>query len=313
MDNPFYIYTNKLRVLVEHFIKTHHIKLRDIILSLCVLMFLFLYVFIATPPKSFPRGSIFTVEQGTGLLSLSKTLEQDKVIRSSFWFRIAVITFGGEHSLKSGDYALTTPQNVFTLAHRIVHAEHEIPVVRLTIPEGYTNKEIADLFDARFQKFDRTEFLALAHEGYMFPDTYFIEVSATASSTNELLRANFNKKIEPYLLEIDSSGHTLADIITMASVVEGEAKTLEDKRIIAGILWKRINLHMRLQVDSSPSTYKYSGLPPAPLSNPGLLSIEAALRPVSSPYIYFLTGSGGLMHYAKTFDEHKSNIQKYLK
>lgn len=121
----------------------------------------------------------------------------------------------------------------------------------------------------------------------------------------------------------------------MASLIEREAKTDEDRKTIAGILWNRIDLKMPLQVDAvfgyikgidtyhptsedlsieSPyNTYLHAGLPPTPISNPGLESLHAAATPTKTDYLYYLTGKDGVMHYAKTFEEHKANRAKYLK
>lgn len=134
--------------------------------------------------------------------------------------------------------------------------------------------------------------------------------------------------------EVEKSGRSLEDIIVMASILEGEAKTREDMEIVSGILWKRIEIGMPLQVDTSfvyilgkatedltlsdlevkspYNTYLYKGLPPGPISNPGLDSIRAAVNPTTTPYLYFLTGNDGKMYYARTFDEHVKNKQKYL-
>ena len=124
------------------------------------------------------------------------------------------------------------------------------------------------------------------------------------------------------------------DVIIMASMLEKEARQLETRRVIAGILWKRLERGMPLQVDAvfgyildrdtfSPSlndlsinspynTYTHTGLPPGPIGNPGLESLDAALHPVETPYWYYLTGADGTMHYARTFAEHVAN-RKYLK
>lgn len=264
------------------------------------------------PPFSFPSGSIVTIPEGIGLYRLAEKLREDKVIRSPFWFRLAAIVLGGERDMKAGQYYLSRPQNTFVITWRVFHGDHEIEMVKLTIPEGFTVNEIAVLFDDRFPLFNRKEFLVSAPEGYLFPDTYFIPVIATASSTIKLFRDNFARKISPSLPDAELSGRTLEEIITVASLLEAEAKTKEDREMASDILWKRLKLGMPLQVDSETGTYEIVGLPENPINNPGIVSIEAAIHPTSTPYLYFLTGKEGKMHYAKTFDEHKRNIIKYL-
>ena len=268
-------------------------------------LILVLFLWRISPPVSFPTGDIITVPEGLGLHELGALLEEDEVIRSSFWFRIAAIVLGGERDMKAGQYNMSRPQNSFRVAWRIVQGRHDIETVKLTIPEGFSNSEISDLFDERFQFFDHEAFLKFAREGYLFPDTYFIPVTATASSTIKLLTDNFERKTKD--LKITE------EIIIMASLLEGEAKLEDERKLASGILWKRLKIGMPLQVDIERKTYEFPGLPKAPINNPGLVSIKAALNPTTSPYLYFLTDNTGKMHYAKSFDEHKTNIDKYLR
>ncbi len=147
------------------------------------------------------------------------------------------------------------------------------------------------------------------------------------------MRANFDKKISTLTLDTKPGGRTLKDIIIMASIVEEEARGLEDKKIVAGILWKRLDDNMLLQVDApfyyltakkgsftlddlkidSPyNTYLYKGLTKGPISNPGLESIMAAINPVKTKYYFYLTGKDGKMRYASTYDGHIQNKNIYL-
>ena len=313
---------------------TRPLQKKPIILGAIILLLLCIYWLTISSPRKYPQRTIITIRDGAGLLEVADTLEKNNVIRSPFWFRTVVIGLGGERGIKAGDYYLSHRENAFKLAWRVVNGNHNIKTIRITIPEGFTIDEIASLFDSRFSKFDQEEFLTRAKEGYMFPDTYFVEVSATASSTIALLQNNFEKKIEPYMEEMASSTHTFEDLINMASILEEEATSSEDRKIVSGILWKRIKIGMPLQVDAtlkyvtgrgsehltqddlkmdSPyNSYTRRGLPPTPIANPGLDSIKAALRPKDSPYLYFLTDENGIMHYAKTFEEHKRNKEKYI-
>lgn len=285
--------------------------LRPYIFFIGIVLFVICF-YPATPPFSFPSGSIITIPEGVGLYTLAERLREDKVIRSPFWFRVAAILFGGERDMKAGQYLMPHPQNVFTVAWRVSRGDYDIETVKVTIPEGFNVSKIASLFDNRFKFFDHESFVTLAPEGYLFPDTYFIPVTATASSTIKLLNDNFTRKVAPSMSAINSSKKTLKEIIIIASLLEAEANTKEDREMASDILWKRLKLRMPLQVDSETGTYEFVGLPVNPINNPGLVSIEAAIHPTSTPYLYFLTGKDGKMHYAKTFDEHKRNIEKYL-
>lgn len=277
-------------------------------------LLLLLIVWGIVPPKKFPSNSIIEVPEGAGLYVVGELLQEENVIRSPFWFRTIAIVLGGERKLKAGQYYMNSPENVFTLAWRILHGDYNVETVKITIPEGFTIDKISKLFPTeKFTLFDRKTFEQMAPEGYLFPDTYFIPVTATASTTIKLMKDNFARKIFKFIPTIEFSKRTLEETIVMASLIEAEANNKEDREIISSILWKRLRLGMPLQVDSEKGTYEYQGLPKEPINNPGLVSIEAAISPTSTPYLYFLTGKDGKMYYAKTFEEHKANIAKYLR
>ncbi len=282
-------------------------------LTTAVAIVLLFFIFSISPPVSFPFKSIVTVLEGTGLYTLSLELDETAVVRSPFWFRVFSISLGGERDMKAGEYYMSHPQNSFMIAWRILHGDYDVETAKITIPEGFTVKKISTLFDKRFSIFDHVVFESIAPEGYLFPDTYFVPISITASSAIKMLNDNFYRKIAPLESRIGFSGRALEEIIIMASILEREVVSEEDKRIASGILWKRLKLGMPLQVDSDPDTYKHKGFPPNPISNPGLESIEAALNPTTTPYLYFLTGDDGTTYYSRTFDEHVAKKFKYIK
>jgi len=180
-------------------------------------------------------------------------------------------------------------------------------------------------------------------EGYLFPDTYRVYASSTVSEIIEKMLVNFDKKLTPKMrADIKSQGKTIYEIITLASIVEKEApidyqaNNDRDARIIAGIFLNRLKIGQGLQSDatlsyiygdnkpvhsgaeldiSSPyNTYKYKGMPPGPICNPGILAIEAAIYPIATDYNYFLTPKGKEeVIYARTYEEHLQNKYKYLK
>ena len=176
--------------------------------------------------------------------------------------------------------------------------------------------------------------MAKSFEGYLFPDTYFFYSNVTPDQVIETLRNNFNQKIKTALLDIQASGKSLQDVITMASIVEREATSSTDRKMIAGVLWKRISISMPLQVDppfyyilgkdssqitlkdlamDSPyNLYKNKGLPPTPITNPGMSSILATVNPTTSNNLFFLSDKKGAIHYAPTYEGHVANKLKYL-
>ena len=210
------------------------------------------------------------------------------------------------------------------------------PVV-VTIPEGFDSHQIADAFAEKLPNFNKEEFLTLVadKEGYLFPDTYYFLPSVTADDVIGMMNKNFNTKITPLEEDIYKSKWSLHEIITLASLIEEEASRGKDQVLISSVLWNRLNLNMPLQVDAvfryingkntyqlsledlkidSPyNTYVYKGLPPGPITNPGIKAIEAALRPVESNYLFYLADRRGNTYFAKTFDEHKLNKFRYIR
>jgi UPF0755 protein len=206
----------------------------------------------------------------------------------------------------------------------------------VTLNEGQTIKEMAIVLGKTFENFDAQSFIELARgkEGYLFPDTYFFYENVRPEEVISLLEETFRNKLTGISAAIKTSGKTEAEIIKMASIVEREARGKEDRRIIAGILWKRLSIKMPLQVDApfyylfgktsaeltlddlaldSPyNLYKNAGLPPSPIANPGLEALQATVNPIVTDNLYFLSDNQGKMHYAVTHDEHVANKRKYL-
>lgn len=176
----------------------------------------------------------------------------------------------------------------------------------------------------------------VSYEGYLFPDTYFLSIDRPLENYIEKSFANLTAKIPSALLdEMRRQGKTLHEVLTLASIVEKEAPRGEEAKV-AGVFINRLRIGMGLQsdptvnyvtgkvtdrptlndtaIDSPWNTYKYRGLPPSPISNPGITAIRAAIYPESHEYFYFLNPpGGGELIYAKTFEEHKANREKYLK
>lgn len=288
---------------------------KNIFYTLGIIAFVaFLYFLFLSPPNDFPSGAIVKIEQGKSLRAISLLLKDGHIIRSRTAFEAALVLFGKGRVIAT-DYYLESKLPVFEVARRMSRGEQHITELKITIPEGFSNAEIAGILATKLVYFDKDKFLAEAgkEEGYLFPDTYYFLVVDNVPDVIKAMKGNFEKKISPLRPEIVSSGRTEKEIIIMASVIEKEAKGDADRNIISGILWKRIDNGMPLQVDAAPETYKAKGLPKSPVGNPGLEAINAAIHPLASPYLYYLHDKTGATHYARTFAEHKRNIAKYLK
>ena len=285
----------------------------------------------------FPDGKIVYIKKGQSVRLVSNNLQNEKVIISSTLLTATIIALGGENKVVSGPYYFEKSEGVVEVAERILNGDFDIKPIKITFPEGYSVKQIGNRIKEKIEVFDNEELnqIASTSEGHLFPDTYFFLPDVTPKEVFEIMTDTFDEKISKIKNDIVASGKSLEEILKMASLLEEEVQTFEDKKIVSGILWKRISIGMALQVDAtlayergktsaelsiddlrknSPyNSYTNRGLPPTPISNPGIESIEAALKPSESKYFYFLTDKESKVHYARTFEEHKQNKEKYLR
>ncbi len=306
--------------------------LKSTILLICISIVTFV-MFIA-PPGDINGSITVEIEEGSSLATIAEQMREENVIRSSFWFRIFVILYKGEHIIPAGDYYFHEPAHVHHVARRIVEGDHGKRPMRVTIIEGWGLERIAGYLDERFENFDREVFFSLAKEGYLAPDTYFFFPSITTEMIVDRMERNFETRLNG-IKEDKETDRSIEDIIIMASILEAEANTVESKRKVADILWRRYDAGMPLQVDATfiyvnnkntyqltledlqidnpYNTYLFTGLPPTPINNPGANAIKAAMDPLENPYWYFLSDLAGNMYYAEDFDGHQYNRANYLR
>jgi UPF0755 protein len=275
--------------------------------------FMFFYFFTSAPFSG--EAKIIKIEKGSNLRDISLSLKKEKIIRSRFLFESFVILFDGEKRIPDGYFNFEKKMPVYQIARRIANRNRNVENIRITIPEGFTVVDVANTIEGKLPNFNKDNFLlqAIDKEGYLFPDTYFFFGPDSEKEVLESLSSNFSKKIKSIEEDIKKSGKKIEDIIVMASIIEGEANGSADRNMISGILWKRIEKNMPLQVDVAPITYKERGLPEKPISNPGLSSILAAIYPEQSDYLFYLHQKDGQIRFAKNFEEHKKNIRLYLR
>jgi UPF0755 protein len=250
-------------------------------------------------------------------------------------FLLLVRVLGEGEELQAGAYVFQRHMNVFAVAREFLTRGSKVEPVRLTFPEGVTIREMALLLVDAIPDFDakRFEELATPYEGFLFPDTYLIAPDATPEEIISLLRETFDARIQELEPELQRFGKPQKDVIIMASLLEKEARSSEVRRTISGILWRRIELGMPLQVDAvfgyiqgretfhpnysdlavdSPyNTYTNRGLPPGAIANPGIEAIRAAATPIKTKYLFYLSDGEGRMHYAADFEGHVLNRQRY--
>lgn len=281
---------------------------------------------------------MFLVPSGQGSKEISKRLATAGLVRSQIGFYLLVRFFGTDGQIQAGDFRLNKSMDAKTIAAELTHGMVDVWVTTL---EGWRNEEIAMAL-SKDVNLPEKEFLKVAREGYMFPDTYLIPKEATAGAIVAMFMDNFNKKVTPAMLSaVSKEGMTKNELVTVASLVEREGRTSTDRPIIAGILLNRLRKNWPLQVDAtlqyalgyqqrektwwkkeltdedkkidSPyNTYLNPGLPPGPIANPGLEAINAVVHPQVTDYMYYLHDATGVAHYAETIEGHLDNIAKYL-
>lgn len=289
------------------------------------------------PPSAFVPRTLVTIPSGYSLTQISNLLKERAVIRSQAVFSYLVMHENKEKGIAAGDYLFNEAESVWVVAQRLSNGEHGIETHRITFPEGITSFEMADIVARVLPDFNSSEFLkeTAGKEGYLFPDTYTFFSTATSGPIVKKMEETFALKTKTLHEESDASGRVWEEVINLASLIEKEAATAKDRRIVAGILEQRIATGMRLQVDApfmysigkaslqlssldlesdSPyNTYRHEGLPPTPIGNPGIDAISAVIHPEVTSYLYYLSDKNGTMYYAETFAEHKLNKAKYLR
>jgi len=305
-------------------------------------------------PGSGGQVQAIKIEKGEGVKEIAQTLNQQGIIKSPFWFETYVWLNQGEKKLQAGDYSIDPKLSVAQIFDLVSGGKVIDNTVRVTIPEGFGLGQIKsrlaesglniDGFDklSAGQLKDKYPILSAAPdyaslEGFLFPDTYQFKKDATLNEVIEKMLDNFDAKIDAKMrADIAARKISVYQAITMASILEKEVRGQSDRQIASGIFWQRLSDDYPLQsdatlsyifgdkidrhsidetkVDSPYNTYKYAGLPPGPINNPGLDAIEAAIYPQKTDYYYFLTKPDtGEAVFAKTLKEHNANVAKYLK
>lgn len=302
-----------------------------------------------------------TIEPGTGTAGIADMLEKQGIIKNSFLF-VSYLKWKSEGSrFQAGIYDLNpgvTYDDIIAKLNTgdVVKAE----MIRFTIPEGFTVKQMAEKLAAEGLA-DQETFLSIADkatglsgelladipeddrlthrlEGYLFPETYEMEKGSTEQDIVARMFEETGKRlqsIENFDQKLTTSGLTLNELMTIASLVEREVVADSERSMVAGVIYNRLKADMKLEIDAtvqyvldkpkerllysdlrsvdSPyNTYLYAGLPPGPIAAPSLKSVEAALEPAASEYLFYVTkkdGSGEHL-FAKTYKEHLSNIEK---
>jgi len=317
---------------------------------LVLISFGFLGLLIATgifmsvnqPPAGFPINQPVVIEQGTKVRDITTQLKAEGVVQSEQVLYYLLAFFHDPADIKASTYVFDEPLDMLAVAKRLTEGDFDTDLLRFTHTEGERVTAIANRADALFVNFDAERFIqnALQYEGMLFPETYLVPPTYTDAELLTLFLETFAEKIAPFKPAIASSTFSEKEVLILASILEREANSPESMAMVSGILQNRLEIGMALQADAtieyvidtplgelpegqlaselreldSPyNSYLYPGLPPTPIGNPGTDAIYATLNPTESDFFYYITGEDGVFYYAKTYDEHRANIAKYLR
>lgn len=290
-----------------------------------------------TAPLRYPETISFEVAPGMNGLTIATQAKEAGLVRSRLILYATIIYRYDPTTIFAGRYVFSEPSSVLDVAKKLASGDIDHDMVSLTFPEGIRASTIADIASASLENFDTTAFIALAEpdEGYLFPDTYFVPRDFSAEQLHELLKTTYTNKTAELTEAFATSELTEYEVLILASILEREANDPESMAMVSGILQNRLRIGMGLQadasieyvldkqlgdltpadleIDSPYNTYKYRGLAPTPIGNPGLVAINAVLQPTPSNYLYYITGTDGVFYYAEDFDQHRENIARYLR
>lgn len=289
-----------------------------------------------------------TVQPGMTATDIGKMLEERGVIGSRQKFWLIAKLGGSEGQFKAGTYQMYVNMPIREALDVLVGGEASM--MRFTIPEGFSVREIAARLDSegvvsgkafleKAKTFGPYRYMQ-AHrnamyraEGFLFPDTYEVEPGTAPEAILQMMARNFDDRLTDAMREkAKKMDLSVYELVTLASLVEKEARFEEDRPMIAQVFLKRLELNMPLQSDTtiqylldapkedvtykdteieSPyNTYQHYGLPPGPIANPGIASIEAVLNPSDTDYLYFVADRAGHNHYSKSYSEHLEIVNR---
>lgn len=318
-----------------------------------VLFMVLYFMFLNKTYRNTYDEAVIRINRGQNLSSVARELENSGLIFNRYFFIAAGRLLGFQENIIPGEYrfgnGLTNIDILKTITDPYLTRN-----VTLTIPEGLNIRQIGRLLSRQFN-LDSAKFVDESYndslinelgveaenlEGFLFPNTYSLSLNVRSGMERDIIRimfSEFKRKITPVMYdEMKKKKLSLKEVVTMASIIEGETRFEPEKKIIAGVYYNRLKKRMKLEADptvqyvlpggpkrrlvysdlkiESPyNTYLHTGLPPGPINNPGLGSIIAALYPDQNNYIYFVAKGDGSHRFASTFEEHKQNIQQYRK
>lgn len=292
------------------------------------------------------RRYVVTITPGMSFNQIMTSLCEGGILESDFRLQIAGRLLGVRNRLKAGRYELYGGDSSYRILKKL--AEGGAMAEQVTIPEGMQARHIAGLLQ-RTVDLDSADFIEMVNdektvkkygfsgqslEGYLFPNTYGLPWGISAQKAISIMVEEFKRQVGDSLMAvIKDSGQPLSAVLTLASIIEGEAMIDAERPMISAVYQNRLHRGMPLQadptiqfiisdgprrllkqdlrIDSPYNTYRYRGLPPGPINNPGLASIKAALHPADAPYLYFVANGDGSHTFSRTLREHNRAKRKF--
>lgn len=304
---------------------------------------LLLYAQYFGPADMYGETKEFLVKPDASVFEVTRELRRAGFVKSTTAFAVAFRIYDNGRGIQEGGYKLSASMDTLSIAKALASPPY---LAWVTFPNGWRKEQIADLLVRKlgWSEEERTHWLTVDTapspdfaEGVYYGDTYLIPTDQPPAYVAARLRGRFQDVFADYAKEAAARGIPWTDVLTLASLIEREAAK-NDKHIVSGILWNRLHKGMALQVDAtlqymrgekgnwwpvptsadkkidSPfNTYKYPGLPPHPIANPSLDSIDAALHPEKTNCIYYIHDNDGTIHCSATYAGQIKNVNRYLK
>jgi len=296
------------------------------VIILCLLSLVNLMVFFLSPRYS--KTSLVTIKQGVTAQQVAELLEKEGLISSKNYFLFLLRLRGGHRKIKAGIYEINSKESTWRIISKLVLGKSK--KIKLTVPEGFTARQIAQLIEQKGLG-EKDRFLEIVEkrklEGYLFPETYFVDYDATEEEVVDMMADQFNKV---FTKEMEKRGKkfkfTKRDTVILASIIEKEAVKDEERPLISAVFHNRLKKRWYLEscatvqyalgehkekltykdvkVDSPYNTYIHFGLPPGPICNPGLAAIKATLYPAQTDLMFFVTKGEGTHRFSKYYQKH---------
>lgn len=317
-----------------------------IVLIIAVALFFCVKYYSKIPYSESEKTVIIDIQPGTGLIKTSGLLKEKDLIKSSFIFKAYAVIIGFDKKIRAGEYELRknmTPSEILTIL-----AEGKVKLYKIVIPEGYALSQIALIVEESGLS-DKKSFMESATdrefihslgikadsiEGYLFPETYLFPKKTSPKKIIKTMVAGLFKIYTPdFFKKSEQMGLSLHETLTLASIIEKETGSADERPIISSVFHNRLKIGMRLETDPTViygindfdgnltrkdletptpyNTYIISGLPPGPIASPGESAIKAALYPADTKYLYFVSKNDSTHHFSVNYKEHQNAVRQY--